>query len=221
MMIIVRVLPSGSKDELWFRLVETVPKLEVQDARPLYLSQHEEHDHVTIVFDSQSFDAIVPVFCDHLAGCRAVLRTKTAPLLRPVFFPVPKERPENLKRFRLAMKVLTRDIKGVYRRLLTMTYTPGVFPTYQAYSFGEDDVFVSILAPKREVVEEVVNGKIGRFDGVLETELTYVKRNLRIASGAAWRRYRESYYAVPPAETADSEFDWLEAAMSGAFVDEF
>lgn len=220
MMIIVRVLPLGSKDELWFRLAETVPRLEVLNARPLFMSQHEEYDHVSIVFDAESFDAVVPVFCDHLAGCGPVLRTKTAPLLRPVFFPVPKERPENLKRYRLALKVHTPSMKSVYCQLSEMTYPPGVFATYQAYSFGDDDILVSILAPKREMVEEVVNSKIAGLQGVIDTDLTYVKRNLRIASGVEWRRYRESYYATPPPETSDVEFDWLDAAMSGAFVDE-
>jgi hypothetical protein len=221
MMIIVRVLPLGSKDELWRKLSETVPKLEFEDARPLFLSQHEEYDHVTIVFDAQSFDAIVPLFCDHLAKCGPVLRTKTAPLLRPVFFPVPKERPANLNRYRLAMKVHTPNMKGVYRKLSTLTYPPDVFPTYQAYSFGEDDIFVSILAPSREMAEDAVRFKIEGLEGIIDTELTYVKRNLRIASGGEWRRYRESFYVSPPSESSDVEFDWLDAAMSGAFVDEF
>lgn len=220
MMIIVRVLPLDSKDDLWFRLSERLPKLQLHRASALFISQHQEYEQVNIVFHASSFEAMVPIICNQLPACAAIRRTRTSPLLKPVFFPVPKERPEGLHRYRLALKVQTSHLGAVFDRLASFPYPDDVFPTYQAISLGDDDILASILSPERQSVEFVVREQIANLEGVLETDVAFVYRNLRLASGTDWRRYRQSHYLTPAPETADEEFDWLNAAMTGAFVDE-
>jgi hypothetical protein len=186
MMVIARIFPTESKEDLWKSLVETVPGLRLEDVTPLWLAQRQEDDFVSIVFDARSFEAMVPVFLDHLKDCRPVRRTKTSPLLNPVFFPVPKEGAEKLHRYRLALKVETSELRNVFERLARLEHRPEVFPTY--------------------------------WPGVMEAALTTVTKSLRVATGEEWLRYRESHYLTPATE--EEGFDWLDAAMSGAFVDE-
>jgi hypothetical protein len=218
MMVIARIFPTESKEDLWKSLVETVPGLRLEDVTPLWLAQRQEDDFVSIVFDARSFEAMVPVFLDHLKDCRPVRRTKTSPLLNPVFFPVPKEGAEKLHRYRLALKVETSELRNVFERLARLEHRPEVFPTYQAISLGDDDILVSILAPDRGTAEEVVQKEIVGWPGVMEAALTTVTKSLRVATGEEWLRYRESHYLTPATE--EEGFDWLDAAMSGAFVDE-
>ncbi len=220
MMTLARVFPAGSKDELWTCLEQTVPGMRIKDVTPLYMSQQQERDWVTIVFDARSYDSMVPMFCDHLGACESARRTQTLPLLQPRFFPVPKDRPGKLQRFRLAMEVHTGSLRRVYKKLAGLKYPAGVYPTYQAFVFGDEDLLASILAPDRPALEAVVFGEMAGWDGVTDASLTLVHRNLRIAPAEEWRQYRRSRYRTPADESEDIEFDWLDAAMSGAFVHE-
>ena len=221
MMVIVRVYPTGSKDELWNCLTEVVPKLRIKDTQPLYISQQDEYDYVSIVFDAHSFEAMVPVFCEGFRKCEDIDFTRTSPLMNPIFFPVPKDRPKELHRFRLAIRVNTRYLRRNFKRLAQLTYRDDIFPTYQALSLGDNDILISILAPSSEAIEAVVTEKIKTLEGIKEVKITFVNKNLRITSGDEWKYYRESHYQRPAPEGADAGFDWLDAAISGAFTDEF
>ena len=50
MMLIVRLFPKVSKEDLWKSAVETVPKMTVKDVKPLYISHQAEYDYISIVF---------------------------------------------------------------------------------------------------------------------------------------------------------------------------
>ncbi len=222
MMVIAHIYPKDEtdKNKVWDWLAEELPKIDIDYVQPLYLSQQAERDYTSIVFDASSFEAMIPVFVEALSKCEYIGRTRTSPLLEPVFFPVPKERPEDLKRYRLAIKATTDEVRSIFEQLIAFDAPVDAFPTYQAYSFGEDDILASILAPQRQPLEDLVLNSIAKWDGVLDTSLTVVNRNLRLAPQDEWREYRADHYRAPPEPSADTEFDWLDAAMSGAFVEE-
>jgi hypothetical protein len=220
MMIIVRIFPIESKEALWNSLIEIVPKMEIENVKPLYISQQKEYDYTSIVFDAESFEAMVPVFREGFSDIQDTDYTKTSPLMSPIFFPVPKDRPEKLYRHRLALRVRTRLIGSVFDTLADLMYPKELFPTYQALSVGDDDILISLLAPDREKVESVVNDHIVKLEGVKKVKITYVNKNLRIVSGEEWSKYRESHYRTQPLPPYDTKYDWLDAAFSDEIVDE-
>lgn len=220
MMILARLSPVASKKDLWANLAEALPKLRVAGVTPLYMSQHEEYPHVSIVFETSSPEALVPVLFGEFQGLSSIYRTRTVLLLQPLFFPSPRKRPPDLKRFQIALKVRTQYLKEVFDAIASMEIPPQILRTYQVLALGEDDILISVLCPSRGLVEAFVQDSIAILDGVVETTLTCVDKNLRLVSNEEWRRYRESRYAGPAPETADQEFDWLDATMRGAFVSE-
>jgi hypothetical protein len=95
-----------------------------------------------------------------------------------------------------------------------------LFPTYAAYSFGEDDILVSMLSISRDKLRAFVKEKIESQKGVLSVDVARIDMSKRLAPLEMWRRYRGEKYLSKPSEGFE-EYDFTEQALlSGAFVKE-
>jgi len=217
-MLIVRVFPKEKLKDSWDRAVNSLEKMSNENCTPLYISQQEEKDFMSIIFDVKDTDAFTDVLVRNIPSGANSEKTRTIILLKPVFFPAPKDRPEHLERYQVALRVASDELNNVFNHTVHLDYPVDLFPTYAAYSFGEDDILMSMLSKSREELTAFVKKKIESQKGVLSVDVARIDMSKRLAPLEMWRRYREEKYLSKPSDGFE-EYDFTEQALlSGAFA---
>jgi len=220
MMIIVRIFPKGELKESWDRLLNNLERVSNEHCTPLYLSQQEEKNFMSLIYDVKDMDHFDDIIVKKIPSAVQPEKTRTVTLLRSSFFPVRKDRPANLERYQVAVRVTSNELENVFNSILNLDYPRDVFPTYAAYSFGEDDILTSMLSTSRDRIKKFVWEKLERQEGVLNVEVARINMSKRVAPTEMWKKYRESKYVFKPTWEHE-EYDFVEqAALTGAFVRE-
>lgn len=105
MMIIVRVFPRDDLGATWDRVVNNVEKISNKDCTPLYVSQQEEKAFMSVIYDVKDIDAFADVLMKQIPSVANSEKTRTVTLLKPVFFPAPRDRPNQLERYQVGLRV--------------------------------------------------------------------------------------------------------------------
>jgi hypothetical protein len=220
MMIIVRVFPKRDLRDSWDRLLNNLERISNKDCTPLYISQQEEKEFMSIMYDVKDIDAFADVLVKQIPSAANSEKTRTITLLKPVFFPAPKERPRQLERYQVAIRASSDELPDIFSHTVHLDYPEDLFPTYAAYSFGEDDILVSMLSVGRDRIRTFVGEKIESQRGVLGVDVARIDMSKRLAPTEMWKSYRESRYLFKPYDGYE-EYDFTELAyLEGAFVKE-
>ena len=95
-----------------------------------------------------------------------------------------------------------------------------MFPTYAAYSFGEDDILTSMLSINRDRIKKFVEEHLEPQKGVVGVDAARINLSKRLAPPEIRKKYRETKMVRKPTEKYE-EYDFIElAALTGAFVKE-
>jgi hypothetical protein len=220
MMILLRIFPKQDLSDSWNRALANLEKISNKDCTPLYASQQEEKDFMSMMYDVKDIDSFADVLVKDIPSAANSEKTRTITLLRPIFFPAPKDRPEQLERYQVAMRVASDELNNVFNHTIHLDYPVNLFPTYAAYSFGEDDILLSVLSISRDKVRAFVKEKIESQEGVLGVDIARIDMSKRLAPLEIWRHYREDKYLFKPSDGFE-EYDFTEQALiSGAFAKE-
>lgn len=218
MMLIVRVFPRKDLDSSWNSVLGNLQKMTGEHCTPLYISQQEEKDFMSIMYDVKDIDAFADVLAQEIPSAADSAKTRTITLLKPVFFPAPKDRPLQLERYQVALRVASYELHNVFNYTVHLDYSSDVFPTYAAYSFGEDDILLSMLSVSRDKIRTFVKENVESQTGVLGVDVARINMSKRVAPTEMWKKYREQRYLFKPYDGYE-EHDFVEeAALAGAFV---
>jgi hypothetical protein len=174
-------------------------------------------------------DYIVKFLVQQIGACEDIIDTQTLTLMKPVFLPIPKKRPEALCRFTIHIKVEPRYYHDVYNELLDFKYANNIFPTYVAYSLGDFDIVVSILGEGIDNVKTFADETIGKIKGVSQYTIYPIVRSEHLASKETWRRMQRSLLHIPPWVSKDIKKHYLYdydlsvedyCKLTGAMIDE-
>jgi hypothetical protein len=227
MMMIVRLYPKEDKEKLWQCVLPILQNMKSDHYRPLFLSQWDPVDFTTVMFDVKNIDTMYQLFTRELAQCDMIDASRTLTLMSPVFYPVPKDRPKKLHRYRIAVQVDTAHLEMVSNKITEIDFDKtGIFPTYQAFSFGEDDILLSVLSESEEHINNFIQDNLAPFEGVNNVEYITITKSYRIIPKEEWQQYRKKLYKVKSedhAQEIDEDFDWSLsnlAGLTGAFIDE-
>jgi hypothetical protein len=209
MMVIVRIFPSGKLEESWNKVLDNLEALSNMYCTPLYLSQREEENFMTLIYDVKEADHFADIVVKKIPSLMHPEKTRTTTLLKPVFFPAPRDRPLNLERYQVAVRGRCGELENIFNHILHLDYPRDAFPTYAAYSFGEADILASMLSTSREGLARFLKANLECRNGVISVEIGHINRSKRVAPSEMWKRYRESRYLFKP--TAEQEeYDFLE-----------
>jgi hypothetical protein len=210
-MIIVRIFPRGELEESWNRILNNLEAISNSYCTPLYLSQREEENFMSLIYDVKDVDFFSDVLAKRIPSLLQVEKTRTVTLLKPAFFPVPKDRPANLERYQVAVRARPEELESIFNYILHLNYPVDAFPTYAAYSFGEDDILTSMLSTSRDRLNQFLKENLEPLQGVVSADVGLINRSKRVASAMMWKEYRESRLVFRP--TAEQEeYDFLEYA---------
>ncbi len=218
MMLIVRVFPGDDLADTWNSVMLNLKAISNEYCTPLYISQQEEKDFMSIIYDVQDIDSFADLIVKAIPSAAKSSKTRTITLLKPVFFPAPKDRPAQLERYQIAIRATSEEVHNVFNHTIHLDYPSDVFPTYAAYSFGEDDILMSMLSVNRDKIRRFLRENVESQKGVLGVEAARINLSKRVAPTEMWKKYRENKYLFKPFDGFE-EYDYTDvAAMEGAFV---
>ena len=225
-MMIVRLFPKTDLNKVWHYVENVIAKETSKGATPLYATQAEGMMSVGVIFNVKDPDNISHFLTETLSDFDECHHTKTISLMKPVFFPIPKKKPENIQRFIIRVYTHPKNYKTIYNYLINYKYPFNMFPIYVSYSFGDEDLVMNIAADSRETVNNFLREKIRTMDGVDAASFYPVVKAKRFAPLEKLIEEQKKYLAskskrLPDGET-DKMFDWVEdfeeyALLTGAF----
>ncbi|MBN1280871.1 MAG: hypothetical protein JXA00_04400 [Candidatus Thermoplasmatota archaeon] len=227
MMVIVRLTPRSNLEKIWEYVESTLTREETtRYVTPLYATQAEGMMSVAVVFDVKDPDQIAHFLVDSVANCEACHHTSTVTLMKPVFFPIPKNRPSTIYRYIVRIYTHPRNYKTIYDYLVDFHYPFNLFPIYISYSLGDEDIVMNIASDSPETVNTFVREHIRNLDGADTVVLYPVVKAKRFAPLEKLIEEQQRHLAEPakklPKTEIDTTFDWIEdfeeyAMLTGAF----
>lgn len=226
MLMIVRLFPKTDLSRVWHYIENEIKDHDNEHITPLYATQSEGMMNVGLIFNVDDPDDISSFLTEEIVKCDEIHHTKTISLMKPVFFPIPKKKPDDIKRFVIRVYAHPKDYKNIYNSLVNYNYPFNLFPIYTSYSLGDEDIIMSVAADHKETVNRFVREYIRTLEGVDQASFHPVFKAKRFASleklieeqkkhldTKAWERKKEDF---------DLDFDWVEnfdeyAKLTGAF----
>jgi hypothetical protein len=226
MMVIVRLFPKADLNMTWRFVEDVIAKETTKGVTPLYATQAEGMMNVGVIFDIKDPDNIAHFLTETLSKCNHCHHSKTISLMKPIFFPIPKKKPENIHRYIIRIYAHPRYYKSIYNYLLNYKYPFNLFPIYVSYSLGDEDIVMNIAADSPETVNKFVRENIRTLEGADSAMFYPVVKAKRFASlekiiETQKEHLTEKAKAMSENEM-DKEFDWVEnfeeyAMLTGAF----
>lgn len=226
MLMIVRLYPKVDINKIWDYVEHELKERSLKSITPLYATQTEGMMDVGIIFDVKNPDDLTSFITEEIVKCPEVHHTKTISLMKPVFFPIPKKKPENIQRYLIRMYMHPQYYKQIYDYLINYRYPFNLFPIYISYSLGDEDIIMSIAADSKQSAIKFLKEHIRMLDGVDQSVLYPVFRAKRFASFEKLIEHSMKYFGERGKKTSmdeiDMEFDWIEdfeqyAMVTGAF----
>ena len=227
MMMIVRLFPKTDLNKVWHYVENVIGKETSDVVTPLYSAQLEGMMSVGIIFDVKDPDNISHFLTETLSDFDECHHTRTISLMKPVFFPIPKKKPENIQRFVVRIYTHPRNYKRIYKYLTDYKYPFNLFPIYVSYSLGDEDIVMNIAADSAETVNNFLKEKIRTMDGVDSSAFYPVVKAKRFAPLEKLIETQKQHLLdkakeLPDGET-DKDFDFVEdfkeyAMLTGAFT---
>ena len=198
MLILIRLYPKSGLTSLCNRIESEKRNLYWEDAKPLYAMRQEGKKYLSIVLDVKNIDAVQNIFLKTISTMISVRKTRSIPLMNPVYFPLPKEHPSNMERYLVYLRVSPNKLKQVYTQLLEGKNTNDSYLTYMSYSFGDDDIILSVLSKDRETARQYVEGYVGKLDGVMAFDLSKVVRRMPMLPKDKINKHIETFLFTKP-----------------------
>lgn len=208
MMLIVRLYPKQSIQRVWDYVEENISEDTKGIVTPLYASQTEGKMEVSVIVDAEKPDDIISLLTENIANCEDIHHTKTVPLIKPVFFPVPRKKPSTLYRYTLHIYAHPFYYKELYNYLIQFNYPKNLIPIYGSYSLGEEDIIMVMMADSHEVLDQFVRKKIRTMDGVEAAVFHPVVKTKRFASLSKLKEYGKKHFTQKGKEIPDKDIDW-------------
>jgi DNA-binding Lrp family transcriptional regulator len=213
MTVIMRAYAKEEPIKLWNSITEHIDKFESQDFIPLYSSHQDINDYVSLIAEIRNFETINQLFFKGLPHVIKARKWRAYPLLKPMYFLIPKNAPEHLERYLISLRVEPALYVDVYDRFVSMDYPENVFLSYISYSLGNEDILVSLLVQNRDDMERFVEICMTNVDGITSYKTSSLLRTLRLTSKKVWFSHRNKHlssYDRAHLNEYKKAWDWTE-----------
>jgi hypothetical protein len=230
MLMIVRLYPKTDLNRIWNFIEQEIRNDPDAPITPLYATQTEGLMDIGLIFDVKHPDDIAQFLTEDIIKCDEVHHTKTVSLMKPVFFSIPKKKPQEIQRYVIRIYANPRQYKNVYEDLVNYNYPFNLFPIYVSYSLGDEDIIMTVGSDSQETVNRFVKAHIRQLDGVSQSMFYPVFRAKRFAPLEKLieeqKKYLDQKSRKRPKSDFDLDWDWVEnfeeyAKLTGAFAGDY
>ncbi len=197
-MMLIERLYTSNKDVVWNGVIDRLKGRGTRSVQPLYISDLKGQEYLSIVFHTDVIDDCARFLVDNVAMCQNVEDTKTIMLLKPVFLPMPGDRPKDLERYSLYLQVQPKHYPAVYNEILHHEFEVNCFPNYVAYAFGDYDILATFLGRDEASMRDYVREYLEPLSGVDGVGINKIKRTELLTTKATWRENQRSLLFIPP-----------------------
>ncbi|KYK26536.1 MAG: hypothetical protein AYK23_02915 [Candidatus Proteinoplasmatales archaeon SG8-5] len=222
---VVRLFASKDLGRLWDDIEKNMPTFESKKIVPLYASQQEDRDYVSVILEAQNFEVLREMLTGKLPALIDIRKTRTVPMLEPTYFLLPKTHPEGLERHLITLQVEPTMLQSMKARIISLDFPDNVFLTHFAYLLGEDDIMLSILTDSDKTARKFTKEAFGKLEGVRSYDVSSQVKTKRLTSKGSWKRHQGKYlssYVKQHRKDYDARYDWTDdiyayAMMEGAY----
>ncbi len=201
MLVLVRLFPKGGLSNFCNVFESEKRNLYWDDVKPLYALRQEGKRYVSILLDVKKFEAVENVFLKDVMAMASVSQTRTIPIMSPIYFPLPEGHPEDMDRYIAVLRVDPENYKSVYDNIAATKTDGNAFVNYVSYSFGDDDIIVSMFAKDREAANKFANDKINSIKGVNAMDISKIVRRLPMLPQNEMNAHTDRFiYSAPAGE---------------------
>ena len=197
-MMLIERLYTSNKDAVWSGVIDRLKGRGTRTVQPLYVSDLKGQKYLSVIFYTDVIDDCAMFLVDNVAMCKNVEDTQTIMLLKPVFLPMPADRPKDLERYSLYLQVAPKHYPSVYNEVLHHEFGVNVFPNMMAYAFGDYDILATFLARDIGYMEEYAKEHLQPLSGVGEVTINPINRTELLATKSQWREIQRSLLYIPP-----------------------
>ncbi len=201
MIAIVRMKAQERPESLWDYVVTHTEELQDklrERGRLLYISRRAKHEDVSLFVHVADSDVLGSVIADELGGIQDLTGCWVINMLKPVFFPLPKDT-RKMERYVVTLRVFPSHLSEVYEDLLRVVVPQGIMMTYLALTchlYG-DSLQFSVLADDEDRLNRFIADRVKPMPGVLKTTISYVERTKPLVSYDEWMTYSTHHSLIP------------------------
>jgi DNA-binding Lrp family transcriptional regulator len=202
-------------------MLKNCPSWKETDVKLLYLTQRSHENEISVILDIKNTDALGDFITRHLSTLDNIKGVRIFNLIRPRFFPIPKDTSMDYKRFAIAIKADPKEYANIYHSIMELEPEENAIVTYIAYTFEaiSQDILVSIIARDFNAVNNFVKNRIEVIKGVRDTTIEHITKTKRLIAHDKWEKYIEPYKA--PICYVDKEFEKAIDFLPWEFTDKF
>lgn len=156
----------------------------------LYLSKRAKYNEASLFLHIADTNVLGDFIAQHLAKLNGVDGIWLINMLKPVFFPFPKDA-RRQKRYTVAIKAYSPRLSEVYSALANLANSEIVTITYLAYTchLFSDCIQLSLQASNETDIPKYVNEVINNIPGVLKTTICEIEKTHPFISYEEWQKY--------------------------------
>lgn len=189
----VRLFPKTGLTKLWTKIEENRQHLESESVRPISASRFEGLGYINILVESESLEAIQDFLIVKVNEILPLRKTQVLPLMSPMIFPVKEGVHYTLERYFAQIDIAPESYKTVYDKLLNTKFDNDTHANWLSYSFGKEDILLSVFSADRESTIELLRREIGDIPGVKYIEAHRAIKFMPMLNNEKYEKSREPF----------------------------
>lgn len=202
MMFLMRLYPRENASLVWDFVQNELRELKEGKVKPLLASKQTDARFITLYLMSDDIEAIGDFIANVLGKCRHIESTMTIPLLKMVFFPVPKDMPQ-LPRYSIMIHCNLPNYFSAFRSVIDLEPDEGIYPIFSAFLLGKWDIMLSACAASRDDLEKFIDAKLKKIEGIRGVDIFPIERSEIICPEEDWKRLQRTLLCLPSWITED------------------
>jgi translation elongation factor EF-1beta len=215
MILIIRMSTDVDAKKMLSAIMEQKDSMQSalgKNGKLLYLTKRIECNEANLYIHTSDIMSIINLVTEHLSTVDEVSAISIVHLIKPRFFPVPKDT-YNFKRFIISLKVHPKSLKAVYKKLLNPNLPEEIRKVYYSFTFQNynEALQYCVLAEDKESVQKYIAESIQSIDGIIKTELYQAEKTKPFISYKEWLKYTSEGNDVPAwHHYMENHFDFVE-----------
>lgn len=187
---------------VWDYVVENHAKWRTKHVKPLFLTHRDMQEDTSLIVRADDPDALAKFISKHIAEIPNLRGIWVLNMAKIRIFRFPKDRPRDLRRFTVTIDALPASIDSIYERVSALRPSDEIIITYitQTFQSFRASIMASVLARSGNHIEAFVRDYIKPLQGVVDADITYISKTLRLVTAEEWLKEVRPFLVSPGRE---------------------
>lgn len=190
-------------DHVWDYVVENHKKWHTDEVKPLYMTRRYLQEDTSLIVDAKGPDALANFLTENIATIKDVRGIWVLNMAKMKFFKTPQEHHRDLSRYTVTIDAMPKHMHQIYGSISALKPGRDIIINYVAQTFQSPtaSIMISVLARSTNHVNAFVNDYIRPLEGLVDADITYISKTMRLASPKEWKDSLGPYFVAPNGES--------------------